>query len=335
MEKNKAIKCARHCWKHFCLVLFCKKNLWRDLFFLAVLIIFLGIVLTNKLGYFKETKTPEIAPAVEPEPPMSEQEAVQKAEEQIPKIQARINTSSWTPYQNVWYGFSLKYPKEWADPIAQKAPVGVMWEQKIQFRTAQTSDADPFEGFDVVVYAVAKVKELSNTEEFPRHKNAEFSAQSECASIEGHLLETGDYPAEEVYIPISDACYNAALFFTNTRGAYIYNVTPKIKDGMGLAGDPAREIEAHLPEFFSVASTWDLIDIQRPKPAPPKPKITAPFPVSYKVVNGRLVCAKKSDHPSKSKQNKGKHLDMECCLDPDEYPNPHCYYPPDKYGKYL
>ncbi|NTW14237.1 MAG: hypothetical protein HGA31_04380 [Candidatus Moranbacteria bacterium] len=66
-----------------------------------------------------------------------------------------------------------------------------------------------------------------------------------------------------------------------------------------------------------------------------RPTINAPFPRSYKNVGGRLVCAKKNDHPSKSNKNKQGHMDMECCLDPDEVPNPHCYYPPDKYGKYL
>jgi hypothetical protein len=48
-----------------------------------------------------------------------------------------------------------------------------------------------------------------------------------------------------------------------------------------------------------------------------------------------MVCAKKNDKPGKSNKGKSKHLDMECCLDPDEYPNPWCYYPPEKYGKYL
>jgi len=92
-----------------------------------------------------------------------------------------------------------------------------------------------------------------------------------------------------------------------------------------------------MPEFFIVVSTWRLIDIYRPKPKPVvvKPKITAPMPVSYKKVNGLRVCAKKNDKPGKSKQGKSKHMDMECCLDPDEYPNPHCYYDPAKYGKYL
>lgn len=28
-------------------------------------------------------------------------------------------------------------------------------------------------------------------------------------------------------------------------------------------------------------------------------------------------------------------MDMECCLDPDEIPNPHCTYEAKKYQKYL
>ena len=62
----------------------------------------------------------------------------------------------------------------------------------------------------------------------------------------------------------------------------------------------------------------------------------APSPNMYKTDDsGRKVCSKKNDKPSKSKKYKSIHLDMECCLDPDEIPNPHCYYPPEKYGKYL
>ncbi len=64
--------------------------------------------------------------------------------------------------------------------------------------------------------------------------------------------------------------------------------------------------------------------------------ITAPMPRTYKEDTlGRLVCDKENDHPKKSDQGKGRHMDMECCMDPDEYPNPHCYYDSDKYGKYL
>ncbi len=68
-----------------------------------------------------------------------------------------------------------------------------------------------------------------------------------------------------------------------------------------------------------------------------RPKIiNARSPAVYKTDSlGRKVCDKSNDKPSKSDKGKGRHMDMECCLDPDEYPNPHCYYPSGKYGKYL
>ncbi len=67
------------------------------------------------------------------------------------------------------------------------------------------------------------------------------------------------------------------------------------------------------------------------KPAPPKPRRPkARIPGGAKPVNGKYVCKKKHDYVGKSKKNnKGYlHLDLECCLDPDEYPNPWCTYRP-------
>jgi len=65
-------------------------------------------------------------------------------------------------------------------------------------------------------------------------------------------------------------------------------------------------------------------------------RMAGPIPYVFDTDNlGRRVCNKSNDKPSKSDKGKGKHMDMECCLDPDEYPNPHCYYSPEKYGKYL
>lgn len=52
----------------------------------------------------------------------------------------------------------------------------------------------------------------------------------------------------------------------------------------------------------------------------------APLPVSAKKVNGQWVCANKNDKPGKSDKNKRAHIDRQCCLDPDEVPNPHCTY---------
>lgn len=336
---EKATKLVRVCWKSTCVIVSNKKHLKRDLIILGSLIFFLGVFLMPSWNFSLKSKNDDIVPGPEvlgQAVQMTEQEAVEKQEEKVTDILSEIDTSDWTPYQNTWYGFSLKYPNSWKDPVARKAVAGVLWEQQLQFRLKESSEDNPFEGFDMVIYSVSKVKEANNTEEFPRLKSEELKSEEACAMIEGHLLESADYPAEEIYIPANDACYNAALFFTNTRDAYIYNLVPKVKDGMGLAGDPAEELESHMPEFFASASKFELIDIIRPKPAPPaKPKITAPMPYIYKVVNGRRVCSTKNDKPGKSKKGKGKHMDMECCLDPDEYPNPNCYYDPGKYGKYL
>jgi hypothetical protein len=330
------------CWKNFCLVLFRKKNLKRDVLILSGLIFILGSFLSHNwqmrqkqavvLG--ESQKKSEEAPESQ-----NEEFAVRKEEGNVSDIQSKIDTADWIPYQNTWYGFTLKYPQDWQSPIAERKPAGAFWEQKIDFFPKETAQDNPFSGFQVTIYNLSSVRELSLTEEFPQIKNEEMKTEEGCALIDGHLLETGDYPAEEIYVPASDPCYNAVLFFSNTRGNYIYNLSPKIKDGMGLAGDPSEEISNHLPEFFAVAAQWNLIDIHRPKPAPVvpvKPKIDAPMPVYYsKDSAGRLVCSKENDYPAKSNKGKGKHLDMECCLDPDEYPNPHCYYPPEKYGKYL
>ena len=52
-------------------------------------------------------------------------------------------------------------------------------------------------------------------------------------------------------------------------------------------------------------------------------------PIAGKVrkVDGRKVCAHKDDDPHDSYQDKEVHIDRQCCLDPDEVPNPRCYYP--------
>ncbi|HRZ95721.1 MAG TPA: hypothetical protein P5262_04130 [Candidatus Moranbacteria bacterium] len=89
-----------------------------------------------------------------------------------------------------------------------------------------------------------------------------------------------------------------------------------------MKGEELRIYEKENPKIFFRKKT--VINTKR-----------APMPVVFAMKGGRRVCNRKNDHPSKSKQNKKGHMDMECCLDPDETPNPHCYYSLEKYGKYL
>jgi hypothetical protein len=50
------------------------------------------------------------------------------------------------------------------------------------------------------------------------------------------------------------------------------------------------------------------------------------FASPVKLVGGRGTCIKKKDKGRKSTQNSKGHIDRECCLDPDEIPNPRCLY---------
>lgn len=264
---------------------------------------------------------------------LTEEISEEQIYEEVMSIQEAIDRSNWKKHKGQWYGFEVEYPEDWAEPVSQSALRGAKWEYRYQFRKNEIEESGPYIGFDLVIYNLAKTKTLFDTDEFSI-KREEWKTDENCQNIEGHIIETGDYPAEEIYVPLDDECYQAALFFTYTKGQYIYSLVPMGKEGSVLEGDPRIEIMDNFPEFFEIASTLNPIDIVRPK-AEAKPKITAPKPVSFKIVDGKMVCAKKNDKPGKSKQDKGKHLDMECCLDPDEYPNPWCYYDPKKYGKYL
>lgn len=318
----------------FCQTLICKTNLKRDIFVVAIAIIvslgFLGFGEYQEFRIEKQKKV-QIEKFVQIPEALAEKESYQE----IKNVQETTNIDNWKSYQSRWYGFELKYPETWAIPVGQVTDQNSKWEYRYQFRKKDFSESSPFRGFDLVVYNLSKIKELSNTEEFPSIKNENLKAEGKCSNIQGHIIETGDYPAEEIYVGPNDDCYNSTLFFTLIKGNYIYNLVPVFKEGSMTSGDLNVEMIDNFPEFFSVASTLSMIDIVRPKPIPPKPKITAPLPVSFKIVDGKRVCAKKNDKPKKSKKTKKKHLDMECCLDPDEYPNPHCHYAAKKYQKYL
>ena len=332
--QNSVLKSVNQYGKKIVLIFIDTKNLKRDAIILvAFCFVLAAIFIESQYSFFRGI----IRQFREN---IKQQEAIlvmteEQIYEELRNIQETINTDNWKTFQSQWYGLAIKYPENWAFPTKQVAPRGSKWEYRYQFRKKNITEDNPYIGFDILIYRVDKIKELSNTEEFPVAINEKLKAEKECSRIEGHIIETGDYPAEEIYISSVDNCYKAALFFSNTKGAYIYNIVPRLKDGSLLSGDPRVEITDNFPEFYSIISTFKLPDIVRPRPVSLERTISSPMPVSYKVVRGWLVCAKNNDYPEKSKKNRGKHLDMECCLDPDEYPNPHCYYPPDKYGKYM
>lgn len=326
----------------FCREMTCKKNLKRD-FLVISMAIFLALIILGANHYvsrelrIQNGKARAAAQAAVQE--ISQQAALVKFEEEniskISSIQEKFDTTSWKNYKSSWYGFAIRYPENWKVPTVAPRKQGSASDYRVSFLADNQEDKN-FIGFEVAVYDLSKTKEFFATDEFPEIKDGRLQDVEQCKNIDGHLIETGEYAAEEIYIPLADDCYESTLFFSVTDGRYMYNMVPVLKKGVEFHGDLLVGASDDLPEFFVAISQFENIEIVRPKPKPVQPKITAPYPVSFKKdAQGRLVCAKKKDKPSKSKKTDKKHLDMQCCLDPDEYPNPHCYYPIEKYGKYL
>lgn len=331
-------------WKKFlCLAATCEKNKKRDVIItLAAIMILSGVLFSGHFSSHRRVKE------VKQEVSAPEEVASEKLEtdivDELKNAEHDTDMGDWKEYKNDWFGFDVRYPKDWKYPSILNPAAVSKWEQKVQFRKTKIDPDGSYVGFDVVVYDTNKTRNLMDTQEFPALKFGSVREEGKCDTIEGHVFETGDYPAEEIYIPINDDCYEPTLFFTFTEGQYTYSAVPIKKAGLGNLEDQRMEISKEMPEFFSAVSTLKNVDIDRTKVILPKPKpvvrkkvISAPLPIIYKRDSlGRRVCNKGSkDHPGKSNQNKGKHMDMECCLDPDEYPNPNCYYSESKYGKYL
>ncbi len=326
-KNKKAIFLKKLILKKF---VFCRKVSIEHIFivalFFAGLIVFLLLISYHQFLYQKVAGIFGLN---------DEKAAVEQVVDVEKKIEdPEIDTTNWKLYQTRWYGFEIKYPENWKKPLLKTATAKDRWEYRYQFRKQNSEEGGLYAGFDVVVYNLKKTKELFNSDEFPTIKSEELENQDSCKQIEGHIIENEKYSAEQIYVGPDDDCHNPVYFFTLTSEDYIFNIAP-IGEDEEMIIQTRNDMLQNFPEFFVAASTFNIIEIKRPQ-AIIRQKINAPMPVWYKKDSlGRMVCAKKNDKPEKSDKNKKKHLDMECCLDPNEYLNPHCYYEPAKYGKFL
>jgi hypothetical protein len=249
-----------------------------------------------------------------------------------------VNTSGWGTYRNKWYGFEISHPDSWTSMQYKTATAkSARYETIYQFRKDAIDENDSYIGFDVAIYSTGKIGSVDLTNNVKKKDNAPEDTSS-CYFSEEMTLGKEKNAFQQVSVREGNACYEPAYFFSIKKDDYLYNIVPVFKDGANIPTDIGEDVSKNFPEYKEVVASLKFIPVERPKVAktPVRPRISAPRPVSAKVVGGRLVCAKKNDHPGKSQNgNKPGHMDMECCLDPDETPNPWCTYSNPKYEKYL
>lgn len=239
-------------------------------------------------------------------------------------VQEPIDTTAWDTYRNKYYGFEIQHPDAWTN-MQYKTPTekSARYETIYKFRKNGGGENDDYIGFDVVIYSTKKVGDIANTNDLHKKENAPED-MSGCQYSSEEIF--GENKFQKVSVNEGDPCFEPAYFFSYEKNGYIMNIIPTIREDRTKFAKPEQETSERFPEYREVVASYKSIPIARPVLQSAKPRITARRPVAAKVAGSRLVCAKKNDKPRKSKQNKPGHLDLECCLDPDERPNPWCTY---------
>jgi hypothetical protein len=242
-----------------------------------------------------------------------------------------VDTSNWRTYQNKWYGFEIKYPDYFLGPkVINKQDQNDNYEKIYRFtkKTITPDRQEKYTGFDVIVYNKNVVNNIFTTKEVDIKYllNKEEKNCKLYGSLDFKETNENDNPQTyKVTIDKKDPCYVENIFYTNERETYLYNIVPKVNDNFSLTDENSKidlvEVNNQLSDFNQIGASLNLIKIERPKPKPKAPK-----PHAADKVNGKYVCAKSNDKPKWSDKNPEGHLDMECCLDPDETPNPWCSY---------
>jgi len=249
-----------------------------------------------------------------------------------------VDVTGWDTYRNQFYGFEIQHPKSWTNmQYRTSASKNSRYETVYKFRKDSSGENDPYVGFDVVIYPTRKAGSVEQTNDLQKKETAPDDMSS-CQFSQEMTLGDDNNVFQKASVGKDNVCYDPAYFFSIKKDNYLYDIVPVAKDGAEASANPEQDVNKIFPEYKKVVASLKFIPLARPtgKTAPSRPRVSAPRPLSAKVVGGRLVCAKKNDHPGKSTHgNKPGHMDMECCLDPDETPNPWCSYSNPIYQKFL
>lgn len=229
-----------------------------------------------------------------------------------------INTADWKIYQNNFYNFEIKYPNSWNAPEEEKIlDHDFAYEYKIIFSPDGTKQNGSAEGFTIYIY---KTEPCVDDLNFASGQN--FSSSNQLSSN------------------LTPQCSTHKAIVINGNNDYFYEFSGKIYT-FTIFPFPADENNPILTEnshdqFEAAIRTITLNSIPKPESkiiyvAPKKPAVKG----SNVVVSSRgQKCPNPGQKPQKS-QTKGRHVDEDCCPDPDEWPKSGCAYKASNYAIML
>ncbi|MFA5925844.1 MAG: hypothetical protein WC831_02825 [Parcubacteria group bacterium] len=232
-------------------------------------------------------------------------------------------TADWKTYENKNHHLSLKYPPAWQDARENFANKGENYLLRISFDEKGLMGGNGVKGFDVFIYSAAKFPGPIGTDDLK--KKAENILLEDCPHLDDITLGEKGYPAKEVNVSRDNPCFEETFFYSLTENGYTFNIIPR-QEKNKIIFEYGKKIDTlgNFSEFYDIVSTLDFAQQESIIQIPKKiiRRVASPAQVRY---TSGARCAEKNDHPRNSK-TKGKHMDEDCCPDPDEWPNPHCAY---------
>lgn len=183
------------------------------------------------------------------------------------------------------------------------------------------------------------------------HFNSDLfkAATKEC----GFLCENTEAYTEKKYDQACYQNYHDETYASLIQGQFFSGSSKICKADIAYEMDSLGSLDFHLQKLAQIRKGEEKIALEKinprvlsyntSKPVSPATKISqsAPNPslnpkidpsIPAKTLSGKTIahgnlraCKHKHNEPRRSK-NKGFHVDEDCCIDPDEYPNPLCYY---------
>jgi hypothetical protein len=237
--------------------------------------------------------------------------------------QASIDTSNWKNYRDPLYHFEIKYPAEWASPVAKRInDPDFDYEYQVLFGTADTIAGDGIEGFTIFVYPTNKCNATG------------ASGQPKCATTKSKSAVESD--SQQNIFEFSSKVYTYTIVpfvpDPSTDSILVQKTKLELNEAQKtFVLDPNLQL---VPKPQNQPNAKSLPPVQAPKPVP-APRIGRSGKLTGAVRSGgKLVCPHPNRKPMRS-PNKGNHVDEDCCPDPDEWPNIACSYKPSDYAIML
>lgn len=231
----------------------------------------------------------------------------------------------WATYHNDTFGFEVKYPGDWATPEEETInDPDYNYIYRASFGTDQGFAGETAEGFTVFVYrgnvCLPNNDSIKTTDKLPNVPLADSIANntnriSDCASrkitinsdVFPHDLDIYQYVGKNyTFVVIPFMSRNEAL-----PEHIIGQFNEAVKTFSVLPQEPLKNDNIRV--FPKNVIVSQAAKIQKAAPAPVRTR-------------GTMVCPDPQQKPAYSK-TKGRHMDEDCCPDPDEWPNPQCAYP--------